>query len=237
MSESVKTLLIPAAIVVSAVVIAVAIYLSGAAAVPSAGNRMAEAPREQAAVPDRIENANVTRATERRIYGNPDAPITIVEFSDLECPFCARLHTTLKQLVDGSNGGVNWEYRHFPLSFHQTARPAAIASECVAKQAGQTAYWQYLDVIFANIGRATNDFLKAEAGKLGVASAAFESCISDPATAALVDTDIELLTSRFGPQGTPFSLVVNNQINTAWVVSGAQPLAAWNQVLATARGE
>lgn len=83
------------------------------------------------------------------IFGNPAAPLKIVEFSDLECPFCQKFHPTLKQLVNDYNGEVAWVYRHFPLeSIHPSARPAAEASECVASLGGNDAFWQYLDLLF-----------------------------------------------------------------------------------------
>lgn len=86
---------------------------------------------------------------EDHIFGNSDAPIKIVEFSDLECPFCQKFHPTVKQIVEDYDGQVTWVYRHFPLeSIHSYARPAAEASECVAELGGNDAFWQYLDLLF-----------------------------------------------------------------------------------------
>lgn len=58
-------------------------------------------------------------ASDRNLYGSPRADITIVEFSDVECPFCARVHPTIERLVDESDGQINWEYRHLPLPYEQ----------------------------------------------------------------------------------------------------------------------
>lgn len=227
----------PLAIVFGAAMIATAVFFSdfgstGSSQVARAVPDSAEPQR--VATPDRVDNAAINRTADRRVYGNADAPITIVEFSDLECPFCARLHTTLKDLVDQSNGQINWEYRHLPLPMHQNAEPAAVASECVAKFAGNDAFWTYLDILFANIGKANAVFLKQEAGKLGLTAEQFDSCVNDSATATLVDGDVAAITNRFGPQGTPFSLVVNNADDSAQVISGAQPRAAWDQAIARA---
>lgn len=236
---STKPYLVPGAIIIGALAVAAAIFFKDfgtPAPRPVAGNQ-APARAAQAETPTSVTDAQAFRSEGRRLYGNPTAPVTIVEFSDLECPFCARLHTTLKQVVDESNGGVNWEYRHLPLPMHQNARPAAIAAECVARLKNNEAFWQYLDVLFANIGSANAAFLKREAGKLGLTAEAYDSCIADPAVASVIDTDTELVVERFGQQGTPFSLVVNNADDSAQVINGALPKAAWDQALAALRAE
>lgn len=82
--------------------------------------------------------------------GNVDAPIQIIEYSDLECPFCSRIHPTLEQIV-ANNDNVVWAYRHLPLdSIHAQAMPAAIASECVAREEGNEAFGTFIDTIFEN---------------------------------------------------------------------------------------
>lgn len=84
------------------------------------------------------------------IFGNPNAGVKIVEFSDLQCPFCARFHPTLKQIIQEYDGQVAWVYRHFPLaSIHPSARPAAIGSECAAELGGNNAFWKFVDAVFA----------------------------------------------------------------------------------------
>lgn len=84
------------------------------------------------------------------ILGNLDtAQVVIVEYSDFECPYCARYHPTMKQIVAESNGGVALVYRHFPLTqIHQNAMERAIASECVAQIKGNDAFWKYVDLLF-----------------------------------------------------------------------------------------
>jgi protein-disulfide isomerase len=86
-------------------------------------------------------------ATEH-ILGNPDASLTIVEYSDLRCPFCARFHDTMNELVR-SRDDIKWVYRHYPLdSLHPDARELAIASECVASLGGNEKFWQFTDQVF-----------------------------------------------------------------------------------------
>lgn len=83
------------------------------------------------------------------MLGNPDAEITIVEYTDMECPFCARIHPTLHQIVTDYGGKVNWVVRHFPLdNLHPNARTKAEASECVWAQDGDEAFFKYTDKLF-----------------------------------------------------------------------------------------
>jgi len=83
------------------------------------------------------------------VRGNPDAPITIVEYSDLQCPFCKSHHPTLIKISEEFSGQVKWVYRHFPLtSIHAEAFPAAVASECAAELGGEEAFWGFIDQVF-----------------------------------------------------------------------------------------
>ena len=80
------------------------------------------------------------------LYGSPDAPVVVIEYSDYECPYCARYQTTMKQLVDESNGQVAWMYRHWPI--HAGSLDKLIAAECVAKLKGNDAFWKYTESLF-----------------------------------------------------------------------------------------
>jgi protein-disulfide isomerase len=83
--------------------------------------------------------------TTDHIFGNPGAPVTIIEYSDFECPYCARFEPILEQVVNDSNGGVNWVFRNWPIHNSITK---LIAAECVAKLKGNDAYWKYSDLLF-----------------------------------------------------------------------------------------
>jgi predicted DsbA family dithiol-disulfide isomerase len=80
------------------------------------------------------------------VYGNSNALVTVIEYSDFECPYCKTFHATMKKIVDESNGQVKWIYRNFPL--RQTSFEKLIAAECVAKIKGNDAYWQYTELLF-----------------------------------------------------------------------------------------
>ncbi len=231
---TVKPYLIPAAIIIGALAVAAAIFFKDYGVSTPRAAAPAKPSTAQVKAPTAVDDANAFRSSERRLYGNPSAPVTIVEFSDLECPFCARLHATLKQVIDESDGQVNWEYRHLPLPMHENARPAAIAAECVARLKDTNAFWQYLDVLFANVRNVNAALLKREAGKLGLTAEGYDACITDPRVAAVVDADAAVVFERFGQQGTPFSLVVNNKTDTALVINGAQPKDTWEQAIVSA---
>ncbi len=107
------------------------------------------------------------------IRGNPNAPITIVEYSDLQCPFCARFHEVVKAAVAESKD-VRWVYRHLPLeSIHSLAVPAAEAAECAAEQGR---FWQYADLLFQRQAQLAEREFASMAGALNLDVPAFEAC-------------------------------------------------------------
>lgn len=155
------------------------------------------------------------------IRGSRDAEVFIVEYSDLECPFCARFHPTAKQAVDEYEGKVAWVYRHFPLStIHPKAIPAAIASECVAELGGSEAFWAFTDYIFENQTTALAD-LAGAAGKTGLNSAAVQTCIDSDKYADKVDQQYSA-GANAGVTGTPGNFIINKN-SEVWLLPGAVP--------------
>ena len=91
----------------------------------------------------------------KHIYGSLDASFTLIEFSDLECPYCKRFHKTPKKIVDLSGGKMNWQWKHMPLSGHNpSALIQAEASECVADIAGNKAFWVFFSSIIIEMLRS-----------------------------------------------------------------------------------
>ena len=84
------------------------------------------------------------------MMGSSNATVKVIEYSDLECPYCKMFHATMKQVVSESNGGVSWVYRHWPI--HAGSMYKLVASECVAKIKGNDAFWKYVESIFEMIG-------------------------------------------------------------------------------------
>ncbi|MFT5850008.1 MAG: protein-disulfide isomerase [Patiriisocius sp.] len=227
MDNSNQTVVLAGAILLGFAMVAGAIFFAGmpggssATAVAQHGGVMAE--QGPVGDPKRSDDAP------RNIYGNPDAEITIVEFSDFECPFCARLHPTLTRVIDESEGTINWEYRHLPLSIHANAEPSAIASECVAQLAGNDAFWEYSESILGNQRGLTAAFLESTATAQGVDAAAYKKCIVSDEIAQLVQSDTQAAIA-LGGSGTPFN-VVEFADGTTRVASGALPYENWKALL------
>lgn len=173
----------------------------------------------------------LTRQADRHIYGNPKAATTIVEFSDVECPFCARLHPILKQVVEQSDGTINWEYRHLPLASHKNAKLGAVATECVAALADNTTFWQYLEVLLENQRQHGLAYYEEVAVEHGLNRESFVSCLTGPAYDHLIATD-SAAAAAFGGRGTPFS-VIQYPDGTIEAVSGALTFSGWKERLPT----
>jgi len=110
------------------------------------------------------------------IRGDKNAKVSIVEFSDIDCPFCARYHDTMNQLIEKYDGKINWVYRHFPLtSLHPDAFKKAEASECVGELGGNDKFWEYLDKLFADDETAAE--LGDIASSIGINKGKFQDCL------------------------------------------------------------
>lgn len=170
------------------------------------------------------------------VLGPPDAPITIVEFSDFQCPYCARAAVTVKQVL-AANPDVRLIYAHLPLGNHDWARPSAIAATCAAQQSGD-AFWRLHDAYFRDQRgfSAQNVIARSRAALAGsgVDLDAWETCASDEGSdvhrgaAAAVDAQAELASSM-GVGGTPGFFVNGRFLN------GAQPLEVFQQAVDAAR--
>jgi protein-disulfide isomerase len=86
------------------------------------------------------------------IFGSPTAQVTIIEYSDFECPYCKAFHATLNKVVADSAGNVNWVYRHWPI--HQNSMAKLVAAECVAKIKGNDVFWKYSELLFGLLNPA-----------------------------------------------------------------------------------
>ena len=115
------------------------------------------------------------------IRGNKNAKVTLIEYSDLECPFCQRFHPTMLEIMTEYGDKIRWIYRHFPLAFHANAQKEAEASECVAQLGGNDTFWNFLDKIFerttANGTGFALDKLGPLAAELGVNQSQFQECL------------------------------------------------------------
>lgn len=156
------------------------------------------------------------------IRGNAQATISIIEYSDLECPFCARVHPTIKQALADYGDKVNWVFRHYPLPFHTNAQKAAEATECATELGGNDKFWAMIDMIYEK--GADNTQLGAYAKAIGLNQTEFQKCV-DSGKFAAKTAEMMQSGSKAGVQGTPGNLIVNHKTKQVKVVSGAQPIA------------
>ena len=138
--------------------------------------------------------------SEDHIQGKENAVISIIEYTDFQCPFCQRHHPTMQQIVADYDGKVNWVFRHFPLAFHGNAQKAAEASECAAAQGGNDAFWSFADGIFE---KGTDPpILKQIAADLSLDTSAFDGCLEDGTFADEIQKEMQG-GSTAGVNGTP----------------------------------
>jgi protein-disulfide isomerase len=200
-----EKIIIPLSILIAAIVIGGAIFLSNQANNGSAISN----PNS-----DETTDINPVDPETDHIEGNPDADLFIIEYSDLECPFCKRYHEdVMKPLAAeyAADGRVAFVFRHFPLDapytrvVHATATEEAVASECVAQLGGNEAFFEFIDVIFATTnsdGRFDLGTLPSIAAGVGVDEAAFTTCYENEETKSLVTADFEDGRAG-GVEGTP----------------------------------
>jgi protein-disulfide isomerase len=162
------------------------------------------------------------------LRGNPDAPITIVEYSDFECPFCKRHHPTMVQVMSEYGDKVNWVYRHFPLSFHPQAMPSAEASECAAELGGNEVFWKYADALMA--GELSTERYVTLAKEQGLSEAQFNDCLESDRHVQKINDQMNGGSSA-GVSGTPGNFVINNDSGEAKSVEGAVPFATFKSTI------
>jgi len=152
---------------------------------------------------------DIAPVTEKdHIRGNTDAPLTWIEYSDLQCPFCASIHPNLVRLMDEYEGKIRWVYRHFPLDqIHSAARPSAEAAECVASIGGEDAFWRYVDLVFERQSELTPENVADFAGDIGVNKAQVQACIEAGTFKDRVNEDYNSGLAA-GVQGTPNNMVL-----------------------------
>lgn len=168
--------------------------------------------------------AGETTLRGRHIYGNQNAQFTLVEFSDLECPYCKRFHDTPKQIADKSDGRINWEWQHYPLEFHNpVADVAAHAAECVAELAGNKSFWAFTGEWFSRTqlnGQGVED-VERLAREVGAPLDDYKQCMESGKYVDLIKDQVKKGTS-LGVTGTPATVVVDNLTGNKLIVKGAQ---------------
>ena len=159
-----------------------------------------------------------------RVKGDPKAPVTIVEFSDFQCPFCMKTESVLSAILAKYNGRIKLAYRDFPLrEIHPRAESAAEASRCAGEQGK---FWEYHDSLFADAAKLDDPDLIARARTLGLQEEPFRSCLVNAKFKASIDADREA-GIKAGVGGTP-GFFINGVF-----LSGAQSEAEFEKIIDT----
>lgn len=168
------------------------------------------------------QNAVEHTRTGNHIYGKEDARFTLVEYSDTECAYCKRYHSSPKAVVDSSNGLVNWQWKHLPLPMHNpVATVQAQAAECVSRIAGNRAFWVWLNQVFDETkgnGQGAGD-LALLAQSIGIDIDKFVSCVNSGKFRDKVADDIQSA-KELGVNSTPVTFIVDNHTGQSITLRG-----------------
>lgn len=200
---------VPAAIIVAGLLIAGAVYFSD-----SKPQTTEIKPETSSSTTVPSLEMRISPVTDKDyIRGNPNAKVVLIEYSDTECPFCKKYHTTLKSLIDkfGKDGTLAWVYRNFPIEqLHPKAPHEAEALLCAGKLGGQTAFWKYTDRIY-EITPSNNGLEEKQLSEIaqyaGLNESAFNTCLSSGEMKARIQTEHDE-GSNSGGTGTPHSIFV-----------------------------
>jgi len=170
------------------------------------------------------EKKEVEKVVENKQIDVQPNKVKIIEYGDFECPFCAKFYAETLPLIKKyyvDKGVVEFEFHHFPLSFHPNAQISAEASEC-AREQGK--FWEMHDLLFEKGVSGGVAAFKSYAQQLGLDTAAFNECLDTGAMAAEVQKDMADGAAA-GITGTP-GFLVNGKL-----VSGAQPFSVFQQII------
>ncbi len=163
------------------------------------------------------------------IKGDQKAPLTIIEFSDYQCPFCRRFHQEVLPSIESeyiSKGKARYVFRDYPLAFHQQALPAALAANCAGEQGK---YWEINSFLFENPTKLDIASVLSSSKNMGLDYGEFEKCINDKKYEPEIRKDIEDA-KKYGVSGTPSFFVGKTEEGkemTASYIRGAQPFEAF----------
>ena len=156
-------------------------------------------------------------------FGGKDAKVTIVEFSDFQCPFCAEGAKIVNKLKKKYGNKIKVAFKQYPLPFHTQAKKAAVAALCMNEQKADL-FWKMHDAMFAGQDKLAPDALKATAKSLGANSEQFNKCLDDNKYIGQVEKDIEE-GKKIGVKSTP-TFFVNGKL-----VAGALPVDVFSELI------
>jgi len=151
-----------------------------------------------------------------------DCPITVVEYSEYQCPFCEKVMPDVKRVLTEYKGKIRWVVRDFPLSFHDRARPAAIAAKCAGEQGK---YWNMHLTLFENQRALSDNDLRTYGEKIGLDKGKYESCLNNPGPKnEIIEKNIQS-GMKVGVSGTPAFFINGRRL------SGAMPFSEFKRVI------
>lgn len=225
-------LTVPTAVILGSILISLSILVSGGVIKFGSSSGFAgkaatspTQPTENApGQPTKIEVDGLR--DEDHIRGSKNARVLLIEYSDLECPFCKRFHPTAQKAVDEYKGTVAWVYRHFPLDqIHSKADKEAEAVECADELGGNDAFWKMTDKIY-EVTPSNNgldlETLPTLASQIGLDQNRFKTCLDSGKYAAYVEADYQS-GLKAGINGTPGNILLDTKTGKTVAVPGAVP--------------
>jgi len=207
-----------------------------------AQNWQVQAPQDQVQqapsnTGNKISLETAKKVTEENTYilGNPDAEITWVEYSDLECPFCKKLHQsgTIEEVMKAYDWNVNFVFKQFPLAFHKQAPMEAEAALCAWDLAWKDKYYEFIWKVFENSEARWNSYTMESISKLGgtlwIDERKLLSCIKSGKNKDLANSQMAEGQNLFGITWTPWNVLINNKTGKWDKLPGAYPTNAFKQ--------
>lgn len=228
-----KVYLTPLAIITTGIMISGSILISSQSALKLSsglGGGQATAPTTSGTKPTTqgggygsAQNVEPLKSSDH-VRGDKKARILLIEYSDLECPFCKKFHPTAKQAVDEFKGQVAWVYRHFPLDpIHSKADKEAEASECAGELGGEDTFWKFVDKIY-EVTPSNNGLDPAElpkiASQVGLDQTKFQSCLDSGKWAKKVEEQYQGGV-KAGVTGTPGNILLDTKTKKTKLIPGA----------------
>jgi protein-disulfide isomerase len=218
---------IPAAIITAGVLIGFGLIFGGKGMVNQKNKNVPNQKAEQTApaTPVSIRETDYVRGDLSK------AEVTIVEYSDSDCPYCQKFHNTMKEVLNNYGTKVAWIYRHFPLSMHPNADNEAYAIECAGELGGKDAYWSYLDsaMEITVSPEKSSSILTNLAVDLGIDAKLFATCVANPKTQNKV-AEQSKEAQALGAQGTPYSVAIGKNGKQV-LIPGAMPIEQVKKII------
>jgi protein-disulfide isomerase len=171
--------------------------------------------------PPTAPNVKIPTRSDDPVHGPANAKVTLIEFTDFQCPYCRKSQDVIHQILAAYPKDVKMISKQYPLPFHNRAKPSAIAAVCANLQGK---FWEFHDKAFAGPAKLEDTDLQSYAKDIGLNVKKFDKCVKDPAMSQRVDEDIAA-GQELGVQGTPHFFV-----NTR-VINGAQPFEAFKTAI------